>query len=82
MTREVGFGEDDLRGMAGTRSLDRRLGYLDAVTGLEVGDGQITATVHGSDAYMVELSEEEGLFGACDCPYGRATSASTASRWA
>ncbi|MGW7380196.1 hypothetical protein [Streptomyces sp. NPDC054794] len=29
----VGFGEDDLRALAGTRSFERGLGYLNAVTG-------------------------------------------------
>ncbi|MGW8359155.1 SWIM zinc finger family protein [Streptomyces wedmorensis] len=33
----------------------------------------ITATADGSDAYAVELAEDEegGLAGWCDCPYGR-----------
>jgi hypothetical protein len=35
----VGFGEDDLKALAGTRSFERGLGYLDAVSGLEVGEG-------------------------------------------
>ena len=35
----MGFGEDDLRALAGTRSFERGLGYLDAVSGLEVGEG-------------------------------------------
>ncbi|MGW1091345.1 SWIM zinc finger family protein [Streptomyces sp. NPDC002596] len=67
-----GFTEADLRALAGPRSFERGQGYLDAVTGLEVGDGWITATVHGTDAYEVELSldEPEGLTGECDCPYG------------
>ncbi|MGY1502638.1 hypothetical protein ACW4TU_39665 [Streptomyces sp. QTS52] len=52
----VGFGEDDLRALAGVRSFDRGLGYLDAVTGLEVEEGSVTAVVHGTDIYEVELS--------------------------
>ncbi|MEV7236428.1 hypothetical protein AB0N06_21285 [Streptomyces sp. NPDC051020] len=67
-----GFTEADLRVLAGRRSFERGEDYLDAVTALEVGDGWITATVHGTDAYEVELSldEPEGLTGECDCPYG------------
>ncbi|MFF9511988.1 SWIM zinc finger domain-containing protein [Streptomyces sp. NPDC014724] len=66
------FTEADLRVLAGPRSYQRAQGYLDAVTALEIGDGWITATVHGTDAYEVELSldEPEGLTGECDCPYG------------
>ncbi|MER6105172.1 hypothetical protein ABT115_23360 [Streptomyces sp. NPDC001832] len=67
-----GFTKADLRALAGPRSFERGLGYLDAVTALEVEDGSITATVHGTDAYEVELSLDgpEGLNGECDCPYG------------
>jgi uncharacterized Zn finger protein len=67
-----GFTEADLRVLAGPRSFERGQDYLDAVTALEVGDGWITATVHGTEAYEVELSldEPEGLTGECDCPYG------------
>ncbi|MGW5277122.1 SWIM zinc finger family protein [Streptomyces sp. NPDC004044] len=68
----TGFTEADLRALAGPRSFERGQGYLDAVTALEVGDGWVTATVHGTDAYEAELSldEPEGLAGECDCPYG------------
>ncbi|MFI6054488.1 SWIM zinc finger domain-containing protein [Streptomyces violascens] len=73
MASEVGFAEDDLLTLAGSRSFERGLGYLDAVTGLEIGDGWITATVHGTDAYEVELTDDQegGLLGDCDCPYGQ-----------
>ncbi|MFE1307819.1 SWIM zinc finger domain-containing protein [Streptomyces sp. NPDC058755] len=69
----VGFGEDDLRALAGARSFERGLGYLDAVSGLEVGDGSVTALVHGTDVYEVELTlgEDDGVSGWCDCPYGQ-----------
>ncbi|WP_329050289.1 SWIM zinc finger family protein [Streptomyces violaceus] len=69
----VGFGEDDLRALAGARSFERGLGYLDAVSGLEVGDGSVTAVVHGTDSYEVELAlgGEDGLSAWCDCPYGQ-----------
>ncbi|MFF4346543.1 SWIM zinc finger domain-containing protein [Streptomyces sp. NPDC001530] len=73
MARTLGFGEDDLRALAGARSFERGLGYLDAVTGLEVGDGSITAVVHGTDVYEVELTlgGSTGISGWCDCPYGQ-----------
>ncbi|MGW0838886.1 SWIM zinc finger family protein [Streptomyces sp. NPDC002787] len=69
----LGFGEDDLRTLAGARSFERGLGYLDAVRGLEVGEGSVTAVVHGTDVYEVELTlgEGEAISGWCDCPYGQ-----------
>lgn len=69
----MGFGEDDLRALAGVRSFERGLGYLDAVSGLEVGESSVTAVVHGTDVYEVELTlaGEDGLSGWCDCPYGQ-----------
>ncbi|MFC9929550.1 SWIM zinc finger domain-containing protein [Streptomyces sp. NPDC127190] len=69
----VGFDEDDLRALAGVRSFERGLGYLDAVSGLEVGEGSVTAVVHGTDVYAVELTlgGGEGISGWCDCPYGQ-----------
>ncbi|MEC4014917.1 SWIM zinc finger family protein [Streptomyces sp. H27-D2] len=72
MTHAMGFGENDLRESAGARSFERGLGYVDAVTGLEVGDGWFTATVHGGDAYEVEITDDgdDGVSGECDCPYG------------
>ncbi|MGI5459747.1 SWIM zinc finger family protein [Streptomyces sp. CA-249302] len=74
MARKVaGFGEGDLRTLAGARSFERGLGYLDAVTGLEVGDTSVTAVVHGTDVYEVELAlgGGAGISGWCDCPYGQ-----------
>ncbi|MGW5781935.1 SWIM zinc finger family protein [Streptomyces sp. NPDC003863] len=73
MTRALSFTEKDLRRLAGARSFERGLGYLSAVSRLEVGDEAFTATVDGSDAYEVELTENEdgGLTGWCDCPYGQ-----------
>ncbi|MGF0175766.1 SWIM zinc finger family protein [Streptomyces sp. Marseille-Q5077] len=69
----VGFGEDDLRALAGARSFERGLGYRVAVSGLGVGDGSVTAVVHGTDSYEVELTlgGDDGLSGWCDCPYGQ-----------
>ncbi|MEU9305618.1 SWIM zinc finger family protein [Streptomyces sp. NPDC048269] len=73
MAHALGFTEEDLRRLAGARSFERGLGYVSAVSRLEIGDVAITATVDGSEAYEVELSEngDSGLTGWCDCPYGQ-----------
>ncbi|MER7461591.1 hypothetical protein [Streptomyces sp. NPDC097981] len=73
MTHALRFTEEDLRRLAGARSFERGLGYLSAVSQLEIGDETINATVDGSDAYEVELAEDKdcGLTGWCDCPYGQ-----------
>ncbi|MFI2029000.1 SWIM zinc finger domain-containing protein [Streptomyces buecherae] len=74
MTPKVaGFGEDDLRALSGARSFERGLEYLDAVSGLEVGDGSVAAEVRGADVYEVELAfgPDQGVSGWCDCPYGQ-----------
>ncbi|MFG2583705.1 SWIM zinc finger family protein [Streptomyces malaysiensis] len=67
-----GLTEANLKMLAGTRSYERGLGYLDAVSGVEVGDGWVTASVHGTERYEVELVLDGpgGLSGECDCPYG------------
>lgn len=67
-----GFTEADLRAAADGRSFERGWGYVDAVEGLEVRDGQVTATVYGTDDYEVVLTMgEDGLDAECDCPYGQ-----------
>ncbi|MET9608063.1 SWIM zinc finger family protein [Streptomyces sp. NPDC006512] len=73
MTHALGFTEEDLRRLAGARSFERGLGYLSALSRLEIGEQAITATVDGTDAYEVELTEDGdgGLTGWCDCPYGQ-----------
>ncbi|MEI5524435.1 hypothetical protein WB401_23875 [Streptomyces brasiliscabiei] len=62
----------NLKARAGARSFERGLGYLDAVSGVEVGDGWVTASVHGTERYEVELTLDgsDGPAGECDCPYG------------
>ncbi|UUU30902.1 hypothetical protein JIX56_13830 [Streptomyces sp. CA-210063] len=67
-----GLTEANLKTLAGARSFERGLGYLDAVSGVEVGDGWVTASVHGTERYEVELTLDGpgGLSGECDCPYG------------
>ncbi|WP_425574721.1 SWIM zinc finger family protein, partial [Streptomyces asiaticus] len=51
-----GLTEANLKMLAGPRSYERGLGYLDAVSGVEVGDGWVTASVHGTERYEVELT--------------------------
>ena len=55
MTMARLFGEADLQRVAGERSFGRGQSYLDAVGDLEIGVGQVTATVYGTDAYEVVL---------------------------
>ncbi|WP_275463109.1 SWIM zinc finger family protein [Streptomyces noursei] len=64
--------EADLKALAGARSFERGRGYVDAVSGVEVGDGWIGASVRGTERYEVELVLDGpgGLSGECDCPYG------------
>ncbi|MFE7295086.1 SWIM zinc finger domain-containing protein [Streptomyces sp. NPDC057579] len=67
-----GFTEAKLKTLAGVRSFERGRGYVDAVSGVEVGDGWISASVHGTERYEAELTLDGpgGLSGECDCPYG------------
>ncbi|MHB6909475.1 SWIM zinc finger family protein [Streptomyces sp. DB-54] len=67
-----GFTEAKLKTLAGVRSFERGRGYVDAVSGVEVGDGWISASVHGTEWYEAELTLDGpgGLSGECDCPYG------------
>lgn len=68
-----GLTEAKLAQMAGKRSFERGLGYTDAVSGIEVGDGWIRAFVHGTERYEAELllGKRGRLSGRCDCPYGQ-----------
>ncbi|HEY2488371.1 MAG TPA: SWIM zinc finger family protein, partial [Streptosporangiaceae bacterium] len=67
-----GFTEADLRRLAGNRSFERGVDYLDLVTDLDVAANEITATVRGSYDYAVLLETDSGrLSGDCSCPYGQ-----------
>ncbi|WP_332758120.1 SWIM zinc finger family protein [Streptomyces sp. MT206] len=68
-----GLTEAQLRAVAGERSYERGLGYVDAVYGIEVGDGWIRASVRGTERYEVRLvpGGRGRLAGTCDCPYGQ-----------
>ncbi|WP_405858462.1 SWIM zinc finger family protein [Streptomyces sp. NBC_00090] len=72
MSNALGFSEDELRRLAGSRSFERGVGYLPSVSALEIGERSIAATVDGTDTYEVELTEcANGVTGRCDCPYGQ-----------
>jgi uncharacterized Zn finger protein len=65
------FTETDLRRVAAHGSFERGLDYLDSVSGIDVRRGRATATVYGSDAYLVSLTWADGEpDGACTCPHG------------
>ncbi|GGT81043.1 SWIM zinc finger family protein [Streptomyces lateritius] len=68
-----GLTEAMLRELAGERSFERGLGYVDAVSGIELGDGWIRASVRGTERYEVELllGGRKPPAGTCDCPYGQ-----------
>ncbi|MEV4940358.1 SWIM zinc finger family protein [Streptomyces zaomyceticus] len=68
-----GLTEAKLRALAGERSFERGLAYVDEVSGLEFGDGWIRASVRGTERYEVELflGGRRKPAGSCDCPYGQ-----------
>jgi hypothetical protein len=68
-----GCTEADLRAAAGERSFERGIEYLDAVDDLAVLGDKITASVRGTDEYIVVLNigARAPVSGACDCPYGK-----------
>ncbi|MGA5066363.1 SWIM zinc finger family protein [Streptomyces exfoliatus] len=68
-----GLTEAKLRALAGERSFERGLAYVDEVSGVEFGDGWIRALVRGTERYEAELllGERRKVAGACDCPYGQ-----------
>ncbi|MFE1230463.1 SWIM zinc finger domain-containing protein [Streptomyces sp. NPDC058745] len=69
-----GLTEAKLRALAGERSFERGLAYVDAVSGVEAGDGRIRASVRGTERrYEVELllGGRRKPRGTCDCPYGQ-----------
>ncbi|MFJ6981814.1 MULTISPECIES: SWIM zinc finger domain-containing protein [unclassified Streptomyces] len=68
-----GLTEAILRALAGERSFERGLGYVDEVSGVEFGDGWIRASVRGTERYEAELllGGRKKPAGTCDCPYGQ-----------
>ncbi|MGW7576533.1 SWIM zinc finger family protein [Streptomyces sp. NPDC054765] len=64
------YTDTHIRELAGPRSYERGLDYLDAVSGLRAAAGRITATVQGIERYRVVLDGGARLRATCDCPYG------------
>lgn len=57
--------------VAGSKSFDRGMDYVDDVADLEISDSRVTATVYGTHRYRVTLTADGGqLEGACTCPHG------------
>jgi hypothetical protein len=72
MAAAPGFTEADIQRIAGSRSFGRGVEYVDAVADLEISDSRITATVHGTHQYRVNLTTDGGQFdGTCTCPHGQ-----------
>jgi hypothetical protein len=67
------YSEADLLAAAGRRSFDRGTEYLDAVGDLTAFGNQISASVRGTDDYIVVLTVggRAGISGICDCPHGK-----------
>lgn len=65
------FTLDDLAALAGEKSYERGLDYIDAVQRLSADDAEIHAQVIGTGRYRVHLwIDGEGVTGSCDCPWG------------
>ncbi|XVQ11388.1 SWIM zinc finger family protein [Spirillospora sp. CA-255316] len=64
------FTKEDVRELAGAKSYERGIGYLDAVEDLEADDAGVYAAVQGTEVYSVRLRLGRGLDGECDCPWG------------
>lgn len=66
------FTVADLEQLAGRKSFERGLDYLDMVSDLTVIPAGVAATVRGSYDYAVFLATGSGqLSGDCSCPYGQ-----------
>jgi uncharacterized Zn finger protein len=71
MAAAPGFTEADIERVAGSRSFERGMDYVDDVTDLEISDSLVTATVYGTHRYRVILAADGGrLDGTCTCPHG------------
>jgi uncharacterized Zn finger protein len=70
-THVAEFTSDDVLALAGAKSFERGIGYVQAVAELEMNGDIAYATVRGNDLYNVELHVgPAGLSGTCDCPWG------------
>jgi hypothetical protein len=66
------FTRDDVHALAGAKSFERGIGYVDAVRGMDSGGDAIHATVQGTLPYQVRLYRSgDVLDGDCDCPHGQ-----------
>ncbi|MFG3041929.1 SWIM zinc finger domain-containing protein [Streptomyces sp. NPDC048330] len=68
-----GLTEAKPRALAGERSFERGLAYVDEVSRVEFGDGWVMASVRGTVRYEVRLllGGRGKPAGTCDCPYGQ-----------
>lgn len=72
MTVAGAFTEADIEQIAGPRSYERGLEYLDSVTDLDISSTKVSAIVYGSYRYRVNLYvSDRGLGGDCTCPHGQ-----------
>jgi tetratricopeptide (TPR) repeat protein len=70
--RVIWFDDAHVRRRAGDTWYARGLDYLDQVDELRWSPGEVVATVHGTSAYLVRLSNRGGqLHGDCSCPWGQ-----------
>ena len=67
----AGYTKQDIFDLAGAKSYDRGISYVDAVEDLEADRFGVYASVQGSELYEVRLAVgQDGLDGECDCPFG------------
>lgn len=71
MVAAVGFTEADIQRVAGSRSFERGMDYVDAVADLEISESRVIATVYGTHRYGVTLTGGGQLTGTCTCPHGQ-----------
>lgn len=65
------YTKDDILRLAGDKSYDRGIAYVDAIEELSADDNYVDATVQGSELYEVRIHlRSRGLYAECDCPWG------------
>ena len=62
---------DDIERVVNARSLDRAIGYIERVSDAVRNGGVLTARVHGSQTYGVQIEVGRGIIAQCSCPYDR-----------
>lgn len=63
------FTLDDLEQIAGEKSYDRGLSYIDAIEQFSADDHEIQAMVNGREQYRVRLDISDLAKSWCDCPW-------------